>query len=378
MSLKSNGRGDKLMRISPLKNRFLQNGASFTERYGVEIVSKVHDSRTEYNAVRETVGITDFSFMQKFRFPEESGLDHLDALVAGNVAKVRFGRVLHTFLPDENGMILADCYIANNDEEYIVLCESIADDTVIRNRFLDGDGHGGEDCTESHIVLGIDGFKAWEVVRQLFGADILGLPYLSIERYLFNDTPIRLFRSGKTSEFGYLLMAPRECADALFEKVFTLAQSLQGSLCGTAIHNDLRLEGRFFNVFAEGRGVGDPLQLGLQWMIDFEKERFCGREPIMHRRTAGLQKKIIGIQAPESVSFETGKNLFDGEQAVGTIKGTCFSFVLNSALGLALFDSRVAYAGLPFHYESPSGPEIHTISMPPIMPKSLTVKLDEL
>ena len=199
MSLKSNGRGDKLMRISPLKNRFLQNGASFTERYGVEIVSKVHDSHTEYNAVRETVGITDFSFMQKFRFPEESGLDHLDALVAGNVAKVRFGRVLHTFLPDENGMILADCYIANNDEEYIVLCESIADDTVIRNRFLDGDGHGGEDCTESHIVLGIDGFKAWEVVRQLFGADILGLPYLSIERYLFNDTPIRLFRSGKTS-----------------------------------------------------------------------------------------------------------------------------------------------------------------------------------
>lgn len=356
----------------------MQNGASFTERYGVEIVSRVHDARTEYDAVRETAGVTDFSFMQKFRFPEEGGLDHLDALVAGNVAKLRFGRVLHTYFPDENGMILADCYIANNDEEYVVLCESIADDTAIRNRFMEGGGHGGEDLTESHIVLGVDGYKSWDVVRQLFGADILGLPYLSIERYLFEDVPVRLFRCGKTSEFGYLVMAPVQCAEMLFDKILTRTRSIGGSLCGTDIHNDLRLEGRFFNIFAEGRQVGDPLQIGLQWMIDFEKERFYGREPLLKRRAAGLQKKLVGIKAPETVSLETGKMLFDGEQVVGTVKASCFSFALQCSIGLALIEKEVAYAGLPFHYGSPSGPQINTISMPPIMPKSLTVKLDEL
>ncbi|MBN1577298.1 MAG: aminomethyltransferase family protein [Chitinispirillaceae bacterium] len=366
------------MRVSPLKNRFLQNDASFSERYGTEIVTRVRDVRTEYDAIRQTVGVTDFSFMQKFRFPEESGLDHLDDMMAGNVAKVRFGRVLHTFLPDDKGMLLADCYIANNDDEFIVLCESIADDAAIRQRFLEKDGHGGEDFTESHIVIGIDGYKAWEVARQLFGADILGLPYLSIERYLFNDIPVRLLRCGKTSEFGYLIMAPLEVADALFDKVLTLAQSFGGFLCGTDIHNDLRLEGRFFNIFAEGRQVGDPLVLGLQWMIDFEKERFPGRDELAGRRAAGLRKKIIGIQAPDSVMFETEKTLFDGDTAVGTVKATCFSYLLNASLGLALFENEVAYAGLPFHYGSPSGPAIRTISMPPIMPKSLTVKLDEL
>ena len=366
------------MRVSPLKDELARHGAGFTERYGCEIVSRVHDMQTEYNAVRQTVGITDFSYMQKFRFPEESGLDSLDGLVAGNVAKVRFGRVLHTFLPDREGMLCADCYIANNDDELIVLCESIDDDGAVRSRFAGSGCSDMEDLTESQVVVGIDGFKAWEVAKSLFGTDVLGLPYLSIERYTFNDVPVRLFRCGKTSEFGYLVMAPAEIGAELLNRSVGLAAELQGCLCGTDVHNELRLEGRFFNIFAEGKMVHDPLQLGLQWMIDFDKDRFPGKEAILQRRSAGLQKKIIGIQAPAPVSLEKGAVLFNGDTAIGEVQAACFSYVLNTSIGLALMNIDVAYSGLTFNYSAPGGPEIATISMPPIVPKSLTVKLDEL
>lgn len=366
------------MRISPMKQLFGKNGAAFSERYGCEIALRVSDIKTEYDAVRQTVGVTDFSFMQKFRFPEAAGLDAIDGLVAGNVAKLRFGRVLHTFLPDDEGMLVADCYIANNDDELIVLCESIADDATVRSRVMGCGVEGAEDLTESHVVLGIDGYKSWEVARKLFGPDVLGLPYLSIERYVFNNVPVRLFRAGKTSEFGYLIMAPAEIAAPLFEKVQTLVAEQQGALCGAAIHGDLRLEGRFFNIFGEGAEVRDPLALGLQWMIDFEKEQYPGRDKIIERRNAGLKTKIIGIQAPASMKIEKGAKLFDGGKEVGSVKATCFSYVLDAALGLALFDVDVAFAGLPFNYGSSSGPLVQTISMPPIMPKSLSVKLDEI
>jgi glycine cleavage system aminomethyltransferase T len=366
------------MRVSPLKDECARQGALFSERFGCEIVTRVHDMQTEYNAIRQTAGITDFSFMQKFRVPEEEGLDCLDGLVAGNVAKIRFGRVLHTFLPDDEGLLVADCYIANNDDELIVLCESIADDTVIRSRFAGSGCDTMEDLTDSHVVIGIDGFKAWEVVRSVFGVQILGLPYLSIEQYSFNDVPVRLFRSGKTSEFGYLVMAPKEIASDLFNTLHGLATELGGCLCGADIHGELRLEGRFFNIFAEGGMVRDPLQLGLQWMIDFDKDQFPGKSAIMSRRSAGLQKKIIGIQAPPSVSLEKGGQLFDGTTPVGEIQATCFSYTLHTGIGLALLDIDVAFSGLTFNYSVPGGPEIATISMPPIVPKSLTVKLDEL
>ena len=369
------------MRPLLLHDQWMDAHAKMAERFGAEIVSVISDPKKEYGYIRDAVGVTDFSHMQKFRVPEEKGLDFLDNLLAGNVAKVRFGRVLHSFLADDDGAILADCFMANNDEELVLLCESIATDAALKT-VLNGHGAqeaGLEDLSENHIVLGIDGYKAWAIVKDIFGTDIVGLPYLSIERFSFDGQDIRLFRAGKTSEFGYLLMAPAACAESLFSKCKELAEKYDGGLCGLSIHNDLRLEGRFFNIFAEGHTVHDPLALGLQWMIDFDKEKFLGREAILKRRADGPTQKIIGISLePGAGELKPGTPIFNGSEKVSEVTASCFSYVLNKSIGLALFPVAIAYSGLSFNLGAPNGPVVKTISMPPIMPKSLSVKLDEM
>lgn len=369
------------MRPLPLHDQWTHSHAVMGRRFDAEIVSSVFDPKKEYSHVRDAVGVSDFSHMQKFRVPEEKGLDFLDNLLAGNVAKVRFGRVLHTFLADADGLLVADCFMANNDEELVLLCESIVDDAALKT-LLDGHGAqkaGLEDLSENHVVLSIDGYKAWAVVKDLFGTDIVGLPYLSIERFSFEGESIRLLRAGKTSEFGYLIMAPEKCAGKLFAKCRELAEKYGGGLCGLSIHNDLRLEGRFFNVFAEGLRVRDPLPLGLQWMIDFDKEKFLGREAILKRRSEGFTRKIIGISLePGARELNQGAPVFNGTEQVSEVVASCFSYVLNRPVGLALFPRAIAYSGLSFNLGAPNGPVVKTISMPPIMPKSLSVKLDEM
>ena len=372
------------MRTSPFHDRFAGLAGSdvvFSERFGTEIVSRVSGTETEYRTVRDAAGITDFSFMQRFRFPEEKGLDFLDSICAGNVVKLRFGRMLHTFLPDADGRLVADCYIANNDEECVLLCESIIDDGALKKVLLDlGAADAGmEDLSLTHALLSIDGYKAWSVAKELFGPDVLGLPYLSIERYDFKGTPVSLLRAGKTSEFGYLFMVPVEKAGGLFDASLDSAKKTGGGLCGVDIHNDLRLEGRFFNIFAEGAAVLDPLELGLQWMIDFNKDKFVGREAILSRRAAGLSRKIIGISAAAAAAgLKKGTPIYNGRDKVAEVIASCFSYVLDRHVGLALFPTSIAYAGLSFCLGSAGGPAVETISMPPIMPKSLTVKLDEM
>jgi aminomethyltransferase len=369
------------MRPLALHDQWTNAHASISERFGAEIVVAASDRKKEYFFIRDAVGITDFSYMRAFKIPEEKGLDFLDTLLAGNVAKVRFGRVLHTFLADGEGHLMADCFMANNDEELILLCESLVDDTAL-NSILSANGAaeaGLIDLSEDHVVLSVDGYKAWAVIKDLFGTDIVGLPYLSIERYGFEGQDIRLFRAGKTSEFGYLIMAPVSCANALFARLNELTVHHGGGLCGCAVHNDLRLEGRFFNIFAEGAVVRDPLTLGLQWMIDFDKDKFLGREAIFARRSAGLTEKIIGIGFEGPVeSLAPGTRIFDGNDKISEVATSCFSHVLQSSVGLAVFPLAIAYSGLSFHIGAPDGPEIKTISMPPIMPKSLSVKLDEM
>jgi glycine cleavage system aminomethyltransferase T len=369
------------MRVPLLRDRLAAAGAVFQERHGAEVAARFTDALSESAAVRDAVGLADFSFVHKFRVPAEQGLDFLDVLLAGNVPKIRFGRALHTFMADAEGLLTGDCYVANNDEEFIFLCESIVPDGEFQAllQAAGAEAAGIENLNEGHVLLSLDGFKAWEVARELFGADVLGLPYLSIEAYPFEGATLRLIRAGKTSEFGYLLLAPQSVAGALFDTLLASVTKRGGCACGVEAHDALRLEGRFFNIQAEGKRVRDPLVLGLQWMIDFEKENFTGREALQRRRAAGLRRKIAGVAAePGNGALVTGARIFHAGEPVGEVVADSYSGVLNRRLGLAVFPAEVAYSGLTFHLSAGDGAPVRTLSLPAIMPKSLTVKLDEL
>ena len=145
------------------------------------------------------------------------------------------------------------------------------------------------------------------------------------------------------------------------------------------VHDDLRLDGRFFNIHAEGRRVRDPLVLGLQWMIDFDKERFAGCNALKRRRAQGLRKKIIGIAAESGCEgLKDGAWIYYQGAAVAEVVASSFSWMLNQPVGLAVFPIELAFSGLAFRLGAPDGSVVRSISMPPIMPKSLTVKLDEM
>jgi aminomethyltransferase len=152
-----------------------------------------------------------------------------------------------------------------------------------------------------------------------------------------------------------------------------------GRLAGVEAHDALRLEGRFFNIFQEGLRVRDPLPLGLQWMIDFEKENYSGCKPIKQRRAGGLKQKVIGFSTePGCTALKAGARIYQDGQPVGEVVADCVSQVLNRPLALGWLPLGLAFSGLSFQAGSPEGPMIRSISMPPIMPKSLTVKLDEM
>jgi aminomethyltransferase len=366
--------------MSPLKEKLAAAGAVFRERHGVGIVSHFGNLRAECGAVRDAAALADFSFARVFTLPETPGIDWLDALVAGNVPKIRFGRVLHTFLADKDGLLAADCFVANNDQEFVFICESILPDAELDALLAFGGKESpAKDLTAGHAVLSLDGFKSWEIAKKIFGADIIGLPYLSIENYQFAGGPVRFIRAGKTSEFGYLLIAPVKIAAQLFDALKAGVEEHGGRLVGADAHDALRLEGRFFNIFREGERVRDPLPLGLQWMIDLEKEHFSGGAAIKERRAAGLKRKIIGLAADANcAALQSGAPIFHEGRAVGEVVTGCVSYVLNQPLALGLLPLEWAFSGLQFRVGAPDGPVARSISMPPIMPKSLAVKLDEM
>ncbi|MFW5959516.1 MAG: hypothetical protein ACOCSE_00180 [Chitinivibrionales bacterium] len=351
----------------------------YKERNGVYVPDSTGDIEKEYTYIRETAGVTDFSFVQKYRVPEESGIDFLDEVFPGNIAQLRFGNVLHTFLADEKGEIKADCYIANNNDEFLLLFESLYTDEELDRILNDKGGKeaGLVNLTDSLAVINVDGVKSYQVMKNIFGMDVLGLPYLSVEEYEIFDRSIEFIRAGKTGEFGYKLIAPQEIAEDLMDKLINEAGVVGGGLCGVSVHDIVRLDGRFFNIHQEGERVKDPLSLGLQWMIDFEKDNYIGAEEILKRRKKGVGNKITGVKVSGDKSeFRPGAVLYDGDNEAGSIQNASYSYVLGHRVGLALLPADIAYPGVSLCMED--GTDVSTISMPPFTPKSLSINLDEV
>lgn len=367
-----------MSRRTPLHPRLAQAGAVFVDRDDFEVCGALADRESEYRTVREHAGLADFSHLLKFRGRVDDALYPLDETLTGNVANLRFGRVLHTLLTDAQGRILADCLVACDDEDLFVLAEPCAPSAAVHER-LCGPDSGLTNVTDDLVVLSLDGPTAWGAPRDLFGRDVLGMPYLSIEPHELDGT-VHLIRAGKTAEFGYLVMADAARATGLWDRLLDAGARHGTGPVGLDVHDDLRLDGRFFNVHREGRVVGDPLELGLQWMIDFAKDTFVGRDAILGRRLAGVTHKLLGVAlaAGQDGMAQDDDVLLDGE-SVGRIVTTGWSYTMGRRIGLARVVCQAAFSGLDLTVRHQGGErDAVSLSMPPFVPKSLTVRLDEV
>lgn len=365
------------MRSSPLAGWKDAAGAVTADRDGMPVTTRYGAVDAEYRAVREAIGLMHASHVLVFKGAVDDAIYPLDEAFAGNVANLRYGRVLHTLLADEAGRVVADAYVACNDDEILVLCEACVPRTEVARLLADCPVL---DVTDDVAVLCVDGPKAWAPLRDLVGRDILGMPYLSVENHDIGGTPTSVLRAGKTAEFGYWLVAPAAEATALCGRLIEAGDRHGMAPYGLDALDLLKLDGRFFNVFGEGRVVGDPLSLGLQWMIDFQKDRFAGRDAILARRAAGVPRKVVGVALAEGLAgMAVGDAvLLDGD-AVGNVVACGWSGGIGRQMGLALLDRAVAWAGLDLAIVGAAGPlAAASISLPPFVPASLGIRLDEV
>lgn len=364
------------MRDLKLAGKFASFGAEFCEINGAQAVKSVAGFAQECDALRKGATLTDFSFVRRFVYDESDGLDFLDGALAQNILKLRYGRIVDTFLASEDGEVAAECFVANIDDKVYVVAENIACDSRIDGALLQG-CPSAKDITCDTVLLSVDGPEAWRVAKDVCGQDIMNLPYLSIESYDFEGERIQLMRNGKTGEFGYQFLAPVSVAEKLFDALKLSLDSAGGVLCGVDSVFNARLEGNFFNIYAEGAVVKDPVSLGIQWMIDMQKDSFPGSDAIFARRQKGACASLAGVKgANPSVALPVGGAVFAGGRKVGDIVSSGFSRILNAPIALVLFERKYALAGFDYSTSPDGDLDVSTVSMPPIIPLSLQNGLD--
>jgi aminomethyltransferase len=292
-------------------------------------------------AIRQSVAVTRLDHIRAVRLRGPDARSTLDRLCAGAL-RLRDGQVQHVLLLDQDARCFADAYALCDDEDYELLADG-PDQPVLREHIARHLPPGGdveiEDRNASHVVLGIDGPFAWELLSRLAGAEVVGLPYLTF----FHAEEWTCARAGRTGEYGYLLSVPRAHAEEVLARALGAGEPLDVARGTVEALDQCALENFFFNVRREGREPVTPIELQLQWRVDYGKGA-VGLEALRRHRAAGVRFRLTCIVAETAVS--AGDVVRRDAAPVGRVVNAGWSAARGDCVALALLEPDWAHSGI--------------------------------
>ena len=271
------------------------------------------------------------------------------------------GQCKYAFITDERGGIINDPVLLRLAENHFWL--SLADSDVL----LWAKGvayHSGLDVTitEPDVApVQLQGPKSKEVMTDLFGADILDLPYYFMTDRELDGMRLVISRTGYTGELGYELYLRDASRDGLKLWDALLQAGEPHGLSPIGPCHIRRIEG---GILAHGCDMtieDNPYEVGYgyKWMVELEQEQdFIGRDALRAVAERGVDRKLVGVEIGGSKLGAYNDNSMPdvfpvqvGGERVGVVTSACYSPRL---------DRNIGYAMLPVeHGELGAEVEIH-------------------
>jgi aminomethyltransferase len=201
-----------------------------------------------------------------------------------------------------------------------------------------------EDVTEKIAALSLQGPTSAAVLAKA-GFDVSKMKPFRMATFPFRKGKLVITRTGFTGDLGYELWIAPELALALWDHLFEAGELHGLRAIGSEALNMARLEAGFIitnldftpsqQAVREDR-VRSPIEMGLDWLIDWEKGHFNGRRALLAERDKHSSKwGFIGLEIEGNVEAPGAILYFDKKHEAGVITGSCWSPTLKKSIGLA-------------------------------------------
>ena len=300
----------------------------------------------EYFAIRNATGVFDLSPMTKYRITGADALDYVNRLLTRDMTKVQPGRVAYAVWCDDQGQVIDDGTIFHlRDNEYR-LCS--------QERHLDWltDAAIGFDVdiveeTADVAGLAVQGPTSFSVLSNMGIKGIGELKPFGLMHADFHGAELMISRTGFTGDLGYEIWISPDKAVELWDALFDAGKLHGIRAIGTHALNLARIEAGYLQAGAEflpadltvrtGR-TRSPLELGLEWLVDFKKPNFNGRRALAEEKRRGSTWRLVKLDiegnkpAHNSYIFAREKR---NKAAIGFVTSAAWSPVCkqNIALG---------------------------------------------
>jgi glycine cleavage system T protein len=325
------------------------------------------DPEEEYWALVNDVTLWDVGVEVQVQVTGPDAFDFVNWVITRDLSKCKVGQCKYVFLTDENGGIINDPVLLRLQENEFWF--SLADSDV--HLWLKGLAYGSRfNVTIREIDVApvqVQGPKAKEVMRELFGEAVLGLPYYHLMEATLDGMQVVISRTGYSGEIGYeiYLRDASRHAIALWDRVYEAGQPYGLKVIGPC--HTRRIEAGILAYGADIDITTNPFEVGMgyEWMVSLKKESdFIGKEALQRIKGEGIKRLLVGIEIEgESLGYYNDGSMIDffpvylpnGAEQVGKVTSACYSPRLQKNIGYAMVPIELSAIGTELEVQTPYG-----------------------
>ncbi len=286
-------------------------------------------------------------------------------LVPRDLTKCEVGQCKYVFVTSATGGILNDPVLLRLEENRFWL--SLADSDIL----LWAQGvalNSGLDVTISEPDVGplqVQGPKSKDVMVDLFGEDIVDIPYYFMRSYELDGMDVFVSRTGYTAELGYEIYLHNATRDGvkLWDAVLAAGEPHGLRVIGPC--HIKRIEAGILALGCDMWFDTNPYEvdMGYEWMVDLEQEAdFIGKAALKRIKAEGVSRRLVGVEiaGPGLGSYNDGAmidyfTVFAGGNEVGRVTSACYSPRLEKNIGFAMVPIEHAEFGTELEVDAPTG-----------------------
>ncbi|MDY0911129.1 glycine cleavage system aminomethyltransferase GcvT [Microbacterium sp. CFBP9034] len=344
-------------RTTPLHDRHVALGASFTDFGGWSMPVRYSSELAEHHAVRTAAGLFDISHMALFGVAGPEREAFLAYALAFDPTALKLSRAKYTMILAPDGGIIDDLIVTRNAEDQFLIVANAGNRDAVRTALQERlDGFEAMLIELDDSLIAVQGPRAREILQQTAGLDhddelALGhtldtLPYYAAMGMRFGDSAVLISRTGYTGEDGFEISVDGDLAVRLWDALLAAGEPLGLVPAGLASRDTLRLEAGMPLYGHELSRHVIPAQAGLGRVVPLSTKTadFVGRSAL-ESVVATDAPVLVGLVSEGRRAGREGYDVLDGDERVGQITSGALSPTLGHPIAMAFVRPSVSEPG---------------------------------
>jgi glycine cleavage system aminomethyltransferase T len=328
----------------------------------------------EFEALLNGVTLWDVSVERCLEISGPDGFRFAQLLTPRDLSTCAVGQGKYVLICDADGGIVNDPVLTRMAENTFWFALASSDALLfargLKNAYPDLD----VTIKEADVApLQVQGPKSKDLMAKLLGEEILDLKYYFWTEAKIAGAPVVITRTGWTSEVGYeVYLTDTTRGVEVYEAIMEAGGEF--GIKPTGPSDIRRIEGAIFNWGADMTYENNPLELGLERLVDWDlpDEASISIRALREIRARGVDRRINGVELdgePFPGLNDVKWPVVEGGRPIGQVTSAIYSPRLERNIGFAWLPSDRSDLGSTFEVESEWGPRTATVvEMPFIDP----------